>query len=406
MTVLALLLLSALVQGPEDARAEATRLARAGLHQQALERFQAIAAADPRDLEARIWIGRLHNWMGHLAKAEEVFRGVLAEHPENVEALVGLGTVLAARGRRDEGLSLLDQAEALAPESADVLAAQGRALRTAGRTERALAYFRRAQALSPHAAGEDVKDPDIREGLEHTRRIHGHRLEAAFFHESFREPVPDAGSGEAAVNLRLNERLRLFARGQTQRKFSQTESRGGGGAEWRGRPDLILRAYGLFGPGNQVLPRTDMSGEVEAYRRKLELFGGVRRVGFEGVRALVLSPGVTYWVNDGLAVGARYYRSYTDFVDRDETVGNDSAGVRARVRVHPRVWLDAGYARGVESFETLSADRLGRFRADTLSAGARVDLPSLTSLAAVLEHQWRSGGGRMFRITASAVHRF
>ena len=48
----------------QDARAEAERLAKAGNHAEALKRFQEIAAANPADAAARIWIGRLHMEMG------------------------------------------------------------------------------------------------------------------------------------------------------------------------------------------------------------------------------------------------------------------------------------------------------------------------------------------------------
>ena len=44
----------------QDQRAEAERLARSGAHEQALKEFQALAALNPDDIEARLWIARLH----------------------------------------------------------------------------------------------------------------------------------------------------------------------------------------------------------------------------------------------------------------------------------------------------------------------------------------------------------
>src|SRR5207245_1205818 len=81
--ITSLLLAAALAaaQTPEAERAEAMRLARTGQLAEALRRFQAIAEADPRDLEARVWVGRLHNWMRHYGRAEQVFRDVLAAAP-------------------------------------------------------------------------------------------------------------------------------------------------------------------------------------------------------------------------------------------------------------------------------------------------------------------------------------
>jgi hypothetical protein len=74
--------------------------------------------------------------------------------------------------------------------------------------------------------------------------------------------------------------------------------------------------------------------------------------------------------------------------------------------VAPRVWLDAGYAFGTENFDTLSPDRLGDFRAQTVSGGIRFDFPSLTSVYGGYEQQWRRDGVRMGRFGLSLVQRF
>ena len=110
----------------------------------------------------------------------------------------------------------------------------------------------------------------------------------------------------------------------------------------------------------------------------------------------IVSPGVLVRPNRRVAFGAQYSRAFTDFTGLDRVESN-SALVHLDVAVLPRLWLDAAYAYGIENFDTLSIDRLGRFDADTLSGGARLDLPSLTSLAARYEYQWRDGNIRMLR---------
>jgi hypothetical protein len=80
--------------------------------------------------------------------------------------------------------------------------------------------------------------------------------------------------------------------------------------------------------------------------------------------------------------------------------------VRGSVAATTRIWLGAGYARGTESFETLSPDRIGEFDADTVFWSIRVDLPGLTSLGLGHEHQWRSTGAGMDRVTLALVQRF
>jgi len=60
----------------------------------------------------------------------------------------------------------------------------------------------------------------------------------------------------------------------------------------------------------------------------------------------------------------------------------------------------------VESFDTFSTDRLGEFRANTVSGGLRIDLPTLTSILGVYEFQWREQDVNMSRITISFAQRF
>jgi hypothetical protein len=70
------------------------------------------------------------------------------------------------------------------------------------------------------------------------------------------------------------------------------------------------------------------------------------------------------------------------------------------------VFLDLGYARGVEDFESFSIDRIGAFRAHTGSAGVHVDLTSLTSLGAAYEFQSRRNGVEAQRVTIGLSQSF
>ena len=105
MTSMAILVLAVSFSAPagQDPRAEAERLARSGARQQALERFQALAAANPADIAARLWIGRLHLEMNQPVRAVAVYESIVATEGQNVDALVGLGVALTRAGfdRRD-----------------------------------------------------------------------------------------------------------------------------------------------------------------------------------------------------------------------------------------------------------------------------------------------------------------
>src|SRR5512134_895424 len=103
------LLLTALLAGPAgDAQAAqvpthaaAAELAQQGDEQAALDAYRQLAAANPRDHQARLGIARLHLAMGHPELAEPVFRGVLLEDPTNAEAMLGVGNSLSSLGRID-----------------------------------------------------------------------------------------------------------------------------------------------------------------------------------------------------------------------------------------------------------------------------------------------------------------
>src|SRR5687768_1395675 len=81
---------------------DATALAQEGHHEAALDAFRRIAAANPRDHQARVGIARVHGLMGHPELAEPVYRSVLLEDPANLEAMRGLGATLVALGQTDD----------------------------------------------------------------------------------------------------------------------------------------------------------------------------------------------------------------------------------------------------------------------------------------------------------------
>ena len=122
--LLSLLLVTMLAEGPQAPAppatfAEAAQLAAQGQDAEALAAFQRLAAMNPDDREARVWIARIQERMGKPAVAEAVFRSVLLEDPMNLDAMIGVGTTLLARHATDEALEILARAESLAPGNRD-----------------------------------------------------------------------------------------------------------------------------------------------------------------------------------------------------------------------------------------------------------------------------------------------
>jgi len=378
--------------------AEAVQMADDGRDAEALAAFRQIAARNPNDLEARLWIARLHERMGNPDQAESVYRSVLLEDPASLDAALGVASTLLARDEIDETIELLEAIEERAPQNATLLALLGRAHRRAGRDARAIGYFERAAAIAP--------TDEHRLGLENARLSYGHRIETRGFNEQFSGGTPDSTGGDLTVNVRLSERLRVLGRGHAQRKFSVSEQRGGGGVEWRWRPSTTLRTHLLLGPGNLVMPEGDFLGELDYTYGPAVWTATVRYFDFTGARTTFLSPGVAWPATDRISIALRYAMSFTETSASKGVEVGHSAQLRGSYRFLRRLFLQVGYAAGVEEFENFSIDRIGDFRANTVTGGVRLDLPTLTSIAAGYEQQWRRGNVDMGRVVVTLQQRF
>ena len=403
--LLSLLLVTLLAEGPQappaasvPTLAEASQLAAEGRNADALAAFQRIASDNPNDHEARIWIARLHERMGRPSVAEAVYRSVLLEDPRNVEAMIGVGATLLARHAADEAIDVLQRAEMLAPDSEIVLASLGRAHRDAGNSVRAIGYLERVVAMSP--------TEQHRLSLEDVRLSYFHRVEAHGFSETFSGDASNTNSGGVLVNYRLNDTLRIFGRGDAQRKFGVSDQRGGGGAEWRWKPMTTLVGHALIGPSNLVMPERDFLGEIDHTYGRANWTGTYRYLDFNGAWMAVISPAVTWWAADRLSIGLRYAHSISRSNLLLTNEHGDTLHARGAYRYRPRIWLTAGYTAGVEDFETISIDQIGDYRAQSASGGVRLDLRSLTSVVGGYDYQWQPNDVRRSRFSIGLAQRF
>jgi tetratricopeptide (TPR) repeat protein len=210
---------------PVPSHVEAAALADAGDLDASLRAFQRIAAANPGDHDARLWIANIEMAMHQPARAEPVYRSILLEDPAHLQARVGVAKALNARGEYEDALETLEAAEREAPQNAAVLMAVGDAHLGLGHGAEAIGYFERAVQLAPTA--------DNRWRLEQARRPYAHRVEGAGLLERFDNNAPNTTGFDVSVSIRLGERLRVSARGQRQEKFDVRDARGGGGVEWK-----------------------------------------------------------------------------------------------------------------------------------------------------------------------------
>jgi YaiO family outer membrane protein len=401
MTFISAALLGVALLAPQqapDQRAEAERLARSGAHAQALKQFQALAAANPDDIEARLWIARLHTWMGRPERAADVYESIVASQPQNIDALIGLGESLTMSRRFREAGDALRRAEALAADRPAMLVAQGRLHRETGHTTLALAYYLRALALEPGNA-------DARRAYDALRAERAHRLEATYDFEHFDTGAPDTHAGAVEVNGRVNDAIRLFGAGQHIRKFGHDEDRGGGGFEWFASHSFHVRGSALFGNSTRVLPDGDTWLEAEHRIGHVSWLGEIRYLHFSTSSTLIWSPGVTIAANDRLALTLRYYRSHSQF-DGTPSSGNNGGRLGATVRAGPRLTVNAAYMHGFEGLTLITLERDLQFSAENLSAGFRFAATPFTSIGAAYTHQWRAGNTRVATAVVNLIQRF
>lgn len=385
-------------QPAADARAQAEQLARSGSYAAALERFQALAAANPDDVDARVWIGRLYAWMGQYERAIGVYESIIATQPQHLDALIGLGDALVRTGRLREAGVVLTQAEAQAPENAVMLAAQGRLHRALGHMDLALAYYQRALVID--------SSPAVRLEVEALRRHRAHRLELGYFLERFNlEDIPDPQAGSGTINFRVDERLRVVGTVQHERKFSISETRGGGGVEWQARPAVQAHGGVLIGGDGLILPKVDGYGGVNYTRGRATWSFDLRFAEFESLDVQIGGAGLRLALPRQTSAWANYYRFATDYpVGLSDIVHSWALG--ASGHPDPRWTLGVEYTRGPDQLDMLTIDRTGAFETNTYSAFFDVLVSPMFSAQGRYDYQDRPNEIRMHRATLRLVHRF
>ena len=389
----------AAAQAPAEPRAQAEQLARSGSYRAALERFQALAAANPDDIEARLWIARLHSVMGHDTRAIDVYESIVATNPNNIDALVGAGDAYIRLGHRRQAGDLLTRAETAAPDNAPVLAAQGRLHAASGHTTLAMAYYQRALTIDANAPGAAA-------GLAELQRLRAHRVELGYFLEHFNvEDTPDPQAGSGSVNFAVSDRLRLSGTVQHARKFSQSETRGGAGVEWQVAPGVRVHGGALFADDTVVLPSTDAYGGIGYTRGRATWTFDLRFAEFQQADVQIGGAGLKLALPKRTSTWVNYYRFSTDYeFALSDIVHSWVLGVSG----HPKPdWLlGAEYTRGPDQLELLTIDRLGEFEANTYSTFTEFLLTPMISAHGRYDYQDRPEALRVHRATARLIFRF
>ena len=122
--------------------------------------------------------------------------------------------------------------------------------------------------------------------------------------------------------------------------------------------------------------------------------------------AQVIADGPLFaWDRDRWRLDSRYTYSRSHFAATDQTAGDHSAMLRETWRGWRRVWLQGTYAYGIESFEQLTADRVGSLGSHTVAGAFRL-LASSFDITTTIEHQWRSNDTGVNRLTIAFTQFF
>jgi tetratricopeptide (TPR) repeat protein len=155
--ILTTLLAAADPQAAQVPTAQPEDLALEGKYKAALDGFRRRVAANPGDLDGRVWIAWLHEQMGNPDLAEPVYRAVVLEAPGNVDAALRFAALLTKQKHPDEAVRVLERAKVAEPRNPELLLALGHAHMRVSNSKLAQAYFEMAEALSP--APESVSKP-------------------------------------------------------------------------------------------------------------------------------------------------------------------------------------------------------------------------------------------------------
>jgi tetratricopeptide (TPR) repeat protein len=383
-------------QGP-DPRAEAERLANSGSYDAALRQFQAIAAANPDDIEARMWIARLYAKLGHPEHAAEVYRSILATQPQNLDALLGLGNALVTIGRLHEASEALTQAEKIAGDKPEVLAAQGRLHATANRTTLALAYYTRALALDPG-------NKEVRVQADALRAARAHRLELDYDFQHTNEDLDDSHVGTFALNARLSDSVRIVGEGQAERLFGVDDQRAGVGFEFALSRNTRLSVGGLGGFDPVYLPESDFYGDLTFDGRHASVGVLVRRAGFQDSDFWIAGPEFTVKLSKSADASLAYYHGNATQVGLPDA-GTDTVAIRLGGWVAKQFRLGAGYTHGIDRLDWLTADRIA-VESDTFALRGTFAFTPFVSFEVGYDFQSRPADVQVHRARAGLVYRF
>jgi YaiO family outer membrane protein len=346
------------------------------LYKQLLER-------DTENIEYQIWIARLSAWMKDYDAAIEIYDRVIERQPRNAEALVGKASVRMWQHRFADAAEIMSQAEKAAPEDPDVQLAMGR-----------LYHYQSQERLAAERISRVLKlDPDNGEAKDLRREIslpQAVELHIGYAQDRFSFTTPGnmgfLNAGYAGEVTRFNLQYEEWNR------FEQRVRRAGFNVTRKYGSHWWLRGGATLGPGAVVVPRQEYTGGVSrSLPRRFAIDVDYQFLRFRAADVQLINPAISYYFAKPVWVTATAYGSSTAWREGVQPRRTNGSGLlQVYHQVARPIVLHAGYARGSESFQALSVDRLGVFGANTYLAGSEFRVTRAYSFELFYAYQRRS----------------
>jgi LmbE family N-acetylglucosaminyl deacetylase/tetratricopeptide (TPR) repeat protein len=144
-----------LAASPDDVDARlhlAELLAWTGDYDRSLVTYEDLLRFWPTNLEARIAMAKVLRWSHRYADSEQQLQTVLRTDPGNLDALKGIAQTYALAGDFVKSLSFLDKGISLFPRDAELMAQKGTVLSWSGNLQEGILLLRKAVTLDPASA--------------------------------------------------------------------------------------------------------------------------------------------------------------------------------------------------------------------------------------------------------------
>lgn len=368
----------------QDPEQGAQRLIAQSRFSEARALYQQLSADDRNNIEYRMWIARLSAWLEEYAAALAKYDEVLESEPGNTEALIGKAYVFMWQRRYSEAESILAEARKTDKENSEIEVALARLHHYQGRDRDARSHVNAALRMDPR--NQEARDL----GSELTLPP---PVEVRIGYGQDRFSFADTGHMGYLNAAYMGETSRFGLQYEEWSRFGERTRRAGFNVarKWNG---WWLRGGGTWGPGAVVVPRHEYTaGFARALKRPWVLDGDYRYLRFRDAEVHLAAPAISYYFAKPSWAQVTLFNSWTS-TNKQDSEAHQSWMAQYFHQIAKPIVLHAGYARGTESFDALSIDRLGAFQANTYFGGAEIRVPPAYPTRWFCAYQVRSNNSR------------